>query len=95
MTSTFFDNYAKRVETHCDRAKVCTFMCEDASAEGDFTSARTHANDAISELESAIAELNAILPEEPTEEPVIEEHEDGRDFNEPYATEPEDRIYGI
>ena len=29
------------------------------------------------------------------DEPEIEEYNDGRDFDEPYATEPEDRIYGI
>lgn len=97
MRSTHFDNYATRVETHCDRAKVCTFMCEEASAEGDFATAETHAKDAIAELQNAIAELTAILPDEAeaTEEPEIEEHTDGRDFDEPYATEPADRIYGI
>ena len=90
--SAYIDNYAKRVETHCDRAKVCTFMCEEASAKGEFSDARTHAKDAIAELESAIAELKDILPEHATEEPEIQEHTDGRDFDEPYATELEDRI---
>ena len=93
--SAYIDNYAKRVETHCDRAKVCTFMSEDASAQGNFSDAKNHAKDAIAELENAIAEIQAILPEEATEEPEIEEYEGGQHFDEPYATEPEDRIYGI
>ena len=95
MGYTKIENYATRVEKHCDRAKASTFLCEDSSAKGDFATAEKHAKEAISELELAIEELTRILPEEPIKEPEIREYEDGRDFDEPYATETEDRIYGI
>ena len=61
---TEIDNYASRVEKHCDRAKASTFLCEDNAGKGKFDDAKGHARDAITELESAIAELKAISPEE-------------------------------
>ena len=66
--NTYLDNYAKRVETHCNQAKASTFLCEDSSTKGDFATAESHAKDAIAELETAIQELKAILPEDATEE---------------------------
>ena len=61
---TEIDNYASRVGKHCDRAKASTFLCEDNAQAAKFDDAKVHARDAITDLESAIAELKAILPEE-------------------------------
>ena len=65
---TEIDNYASRVEKHCDRAKASTFLCEDNAGEGKFDDAKRHANEAIAQLEYAISELKAILPKEDSNE---------------------------
>ena len=67
MRFTYRENYATRVEGHCDKAKVSTFLCENSAAKGNFSDAQSHVKDAIAELEQAISELKGILPEEKSE----------------------------
>ena len=64
MGIPYIDNYATRVGRHCDSAKASTFMCETASAKGNFETAKSSVKDAIAELQAAITELQDILPEE-------------------------------
>ena len=63
MRDTQIENYARRVEKHCDKAKTSTLLCEDHASKGEFQIGTKHAKEAIIELENAIAELKTILPE--------------------------------